>query len=57
MNFYEVPIYFYKDKDTFWGMQWERIPGISCNTDVGFMKEITKQMKTEDKYGCIEEVV
>ena len=47
-EFYEVPIYFYKDKDT-WACNGKGIPGhlLQYWTKV-LAKEITKQMKTED---------
>ena len=47
-EFYEVPIYFYKDKDTLGHAMGKEFRASLAILDEGFAKEITKQMKTED---------
>lgn len=47
-NFYEVPIYFYGDKDTLGHAMGKEFRASLAILDEGFAKEITKQMKTED---------
>ena len=47
-EFYEVPIYFYKDKDTLGHAMGKEFRASLAILDEGFAKEIMKQMKTED---------
>ena len=47
-DFYEVPIYFYGDKDTLGHAMGKEFRASLAILDEGFAKEITKQMKTED---------
>ena len=47
-DFYEVPIYFYKDKDTLGHAMGKEFRASLAILDEGFAKEIMKQMKTED---------
>lgn len=47
-NFYEVPIYFYGDKDTLGHAMGKEFRASLAILDEGFAKEIMKQMKTED---------
>lgn len=47
-NFYEVPIYFYGDKDTLGHAMGKKFRASLAILDEGFAKEIMKQMKTED---------
>ena len=47
-EFYEVPIYFYSDKDTLGHAMGKEFRASLAILDEGFAKEITKQMKTED---------
>ena len=47
-DFYHVPIYFYKDKDTLGHAMGKEFRASLAILDEGFAKEITKQMKTED---------
>ena len=47
-EFYEVPIYFYKDKDTLGHAMGKEFRAALAILEEGFAKEITKQMKTED---------
>lgn len=47
-DFYEVPIYFYGDKDTLGHAMGKEFRASLAILDEGFAKEIMKQMKTED---------
>ena len=47
-EFYEVPIYFYKDKDILGHAMGKEFRASLAILDEGFAKEIMKQMKTED---------
>lgn len=47
-EFYEVPIYFYSDKDTLGHAMGKEFRASLAILDEGFAKEIMKQMKTED---------
>ena len=47
-EFYEVPIYFYKDKDILGHAMGKEFRASLAVLDEGFAKEITKQMKIED---------
>ena len=47
-EFYEVPIYFYKDKDNLGLAMGKEFRASLAILDEGFAKEIMKQMKTED---------
>ena len=47
-EFYEVPIYFYKDKDILGHAMGKEFRESLAVLDEGFAKEITKQMKIED---------
>ena len=47
-EFYEVPIYFYKDKETLGHAMGKEFRASLAVLDEGFAKEIAKQMKTED---------
>ena len=47
-DFYEVPIYFYGDKDTLGHAMGKEFRATLAILDEGFAKEIMKQMKTED---------
>ena len=47
-EFYEVPIYFYKDKDILGHAMGKEFRASLAVLDEGFAKEITQQMKIED---------
>ena len=46
-NFYEVPIYFYGDKDTLGHAMGKEIRAMVAVTDAGFAKGIVKHLETE----------
>lgn len=46
-NFYEVPIYFYGDKDTLGHAMGKEFRAMVAVTDAGFAKEIVKHLETE----------
>lgn len=46
-NFYEVPIYFYGDKDTLGHAMGKEFRAMVAVTDAGFAKGIVKHLETE----------
>lgn len=46
-NFYEVPIYFYGDKDTLGHAMGKEFRAMVAVTDAGFAKRIVKHLETE----------
>ena len=46
-DFYEVPIYFYKDKDTLGHAMGKEFRAMVAVTDAGFAKGIVKHLETE----------
>ena len=56
-DFYEVPIYFYGDKDTLGHAMGKEFRATLAVTDAGFAKGIKKHLETEGYNDCIEEVV
>lgn len=46
-EFYEVPIYFYKDKDTLGHAMGKEFRAMVAVTDAGFAKGIVKHLETE----------
>ena len=46
-NFYEVPIYFYGDKDTLGHAMGKEFRAMVAATDAGFAKGIVKHLETE----------
>lgn len=55
-EFYEVPIYFYGDKDTLGHAMGKEFRASLAIVDAGFAKGIRKHLDTEKKLDCIEEV-
>ncbi len=56
-EFYEVPIYFYGDKDTLGHAMGKEFRASLAVLDHGFAKGIVKQIDAQAEYDCIEEVV
>lgn len=55
-EFYEVPIYFYSDKDTLGHAMGKEFRASLAVVDAGFAKGIRKHLDAEKTADCIEEV-
>ena len=52
-EFYEVPIYFYKDKDTLGHAMGKEFRATLAVTDAGFAEGIRKHLDSEENTNCI----
>ena len=52
-NFYEVPIYFYGDKDTLGHAMGKEFRATLAVTDAGFAEGIRKHLDSEENTNCI----